>query len=98
MIENSIAKVNEGQAIANKTAEMLTTIVGNVSQVADLVGAIAKASNEQNLAIEQINQGVLQVSQVVQSNSSTAQESATASVELSAQAELLQEAVSRFRV
>ena len=98
MIENSIAKVNEGQAIANKTAEMLTTIVGNVSQVADLVGAIAKASNEQNLAIEQINQGVLQVSQVVQSNSSTAQESAAASVELSAQAELLQEAVSRFRV
>ena len=50
------------------------------------------------MAIEQINQGILQVSQVVQSNSATAEESAASSVELSAQADILREAVTKFKV
>jgi len=63
-----------------------------------LVEKIASASNEQSIALEQINQGVIQVSEVVQSNSSTAEESAAASEQLSAQAELLKETVSQFKL
>ena len=98
MIEGSISRVNEGREIANKTAEMLATLVGNVSEVADYVAAIAKASKEQSLAIEQINQGVQQVSQVVQTNSYTAEKGATASQGLNQQAALLHEEVKKFRV
>ena len=98
MIEGSVAKVNDGRAIAQKTAEMLNTIVGNVGEVAELVENIAKASKEQSLAIEQINQGVLQVSQVVQANSATSEESAAASEQLNRQAELLDEAVQGFKL
>ena len=98
MIEGSIARVNDGRSIAHKTAEALQVIVAKVTDVADLVGAIAKASNEQNLALEQINQGVLQVSQVVQANSATSEESASASEELSAQAERLKETAGKFQL
>ena len=98
MIEGSIEKVNSGRDIANKTAEMLNTIVGNVTEVAELVASIAKASKEQSMAIEQINQGVLQVSQVVQANSATSEESASASEELSMQAELLSNEVKKFKL
>ncbi|SFT33294.1 Methyl-accepting chemotaxis protein [Selenomonas sp. GACV-9] len=98
MIENSIAKVDNGQVSAHQAAEKLKTIVANVSEVADLVESIAKASKEQSLAIEQINQGVLQVSQVVQANSATSEESASASEELSRQAELLSDEVRKFKI
>ena len=98
LIESSIEKVDNGQLSAQQAAEKLKTIVENVSEVADLVESIAKASKEQSLAIEQINQGVLQVSQVVQANSATSEESAAASEELSRQAELLSEAVRKFKI
>lgn len=73
MIEGSMEKVEAGRGIAHKTAQALSEIVGDVASVADIVASIAKASNEQKLALEQINQGVQQVSQVVQSNSSTSE-------------------------
>ena len=98
MIEGSIDKVNVGRTIANKTAEVLNAIVNNVADVADIVEGIAKASNEQKLAIDQINQGVNQVSQVVQSNSATSEESASASQQLSAQADRMREQVRHFRL
>ena len=98
MIEGSIEKVNVGRTIANKTAEVLGAIVGNVADVADIVEGIAKASNEQKLAIDQINQGVNQVSQVVQSNSATSEEAASASQQLSAQADRMRERVRHFKL
>ena len=70
----------------------------NVAEVTDIVGSIAKASNEQKLALAQIDQGVTQVSQVVQSNSATSEQAASASEELSAQAERLKETAERFRL
>ena len=98
MIEDSIAKVENGRTIATKTAEALQAIMTHVTEVADIVGAIAKASNEQKLALAQIDQGVTQVSQVVQSNSATSEQAASASEELSAQAERLKETAERFRL
>ena len=98
LIENSIAKVNAGQKIAQQTAEALREIVTGVDSVAGLVSSIATASGEQKYALQQIDEGVLQVSKVVQGNSATAQESAAASQELSAQAEQLRVIANRFRI
>ena len=98
MIEGSMEKVETGREIAHKTAEALNAIVGDVSSVADIVANIAKASNEQKLALEQINQGVQQVSQVVQANSSTSEEAATASQNLNQQADIMRASVGKFRL
>lgn len=98
MIEGSISKVVAGTKIANDTAEALNKIVDDVTHAAALVNDISEASNEQASGIAQINQGLIQVSQVVQANSATSEESAAASEELSSQADLLKEAVSKYKL
>ena len=98
MIEGSMQKAAEGTKIANETAQALGKIVEGVEKANELVGAIARASNEQATAVAQVNRGIEQVSQVVQTNSATAEQSAATSEELSGQAELFKEMVSRFRL
>lgn len=46
----------------------------------------------------QINQGIEQISSVVQNNAATSEESAAASEELSEQANLLQSLISKFKL
>ncbi len=98
MIENSVKKVDKGMNIAEDTAKALVDIVAGVSKAADLVADIAYASNEQATAISQINEGIFQVSQVTQNNTATAEESAAASEEMTSQAQMLKEMVSKFRL
>ncbi len=98
MIENSVVKVGRGMDIAEDTAKALVDIVEGTSKAADLVADIAYASNEQATAISQINEGIFQVSQVTQNNTATAEESAAASEEMTSQAQMLKEMVSKFRL
>ena len=98
MIEGSIKKVNLGSDIAKKTAESLSDIVTGVGKVTDLVGEIAAASNEQAQGIGQVNQGLTQLDQVTQQNTSSAEESAAASEELSGQAGQLKQTITRFKL
>ncbi len=98
MIEGSIAKAGTGTNIAQETAKALENIVSGVTDAARLVSEIANASNEQASGIEQVNEAIMQVSQVTQTNSATSEEAAAASEELSSQAQLLKDAVSRFQL
>ena len=98
MIENSTRSVAGGTKLARETAEALERIVGEVGRVTSLVQGISTASGEQTTGIDQINQGLLQISQVVQANSSTSQQSAAASKELTAQAVALREQVAGFKL
>ena len=96
MIEESINRVKAGTKIANETADALGRIVKGVEKATELVGGIARASSDQATAVAQVNTGVSQVSQVTQTNSATAEESAAASEELSSQAVMLKEMVGKF--
>jgi len=96
LIEGAVKTVESGMEIVNRTASALSEIVDGSVKVADLVGEIASASNEQANGIYQINQGLSQVDQVTQQNTATAEETASASEELSGQAMQLKHLVSRF--
>lgn len=98
LIEDSIKKSEAGAKIAAETDEALEKIVDGVRSVSNLVSDIKRASNEQDIAIAQINQGIMQVSQVVQENSATSEESAAASEELSSQAEALKHMIAKFKL
>lgn len=98
LIEGSIKRVGEGTSIANQTAEALTKIVESIERVTNLVNNIAVASSEQAQGVDQINLGISQIADVVQTTSATSEETAAASEELSSQAELLKQQVSRFKL
>jgi len=74
LIEGSIEKVTNGTRIANDTASSLNKIMENTAKTAELITNISIASKEQSVGISQINEGISQVSQVVQLNSATAEE------------------------
>lgn len=96
LIEDTVKAVSEGTLIANETAKAIDDVVANAERVVISITEIAKASKEQSYAINQITNGIDQISHVVQSNSATAEQSAAASEELSGQANMLMEEVAKF--
>lgn len=98
LIETSIAKVNHGTGLVDRTAKSLNEIVLSIDKIVDLIADIASASNNQATAVAQINQAIGQVSQVVQTNSATSEECAAASEELSSQAAALRTLMSSYKL
>ncbi len=98
MIEASIAKVAVGSRLADETAKALEDISNAVKQSEVLINNIAESSNYQATAVAQINQGIGQVSQVVQTNSATSEECAAASEELSNQAVRMRDLLSIYKL
>lgn len=96
LIERAVAAIENGNNITNETAQAVAEVEARSGGVSDIVNKIAGASLEQADMVKQVNIGVEQISNVVQTNSATAEESAAASEELSAQAQTLQKLVSRF--
>ena len=97
LIQNAIMAVEEGIQFANSTADSLVAVVENAKVVNESMEEIAAASDNQARAAAQISEGINQIAGVVESNSATSQESAAASEELSKQADLLKELVTRFQ-
>ena len=98
MIETSIKKTAAGSAVAQDTATALQEIMRLVQEAASLMNSISESSNEQAAGIDQLRVGLDQITQVVQSNSSSAIESSAASEKLLNQAELLKEQVAFFKL
>ena len=98
LIQNSVATVSRGTQITAQTAQVLQDLEANTQQIMDVMIKIEQASAEQAGAIEQIQQGLSQVSAVVQSNAATAQVNSATSEEMSAQAATLREEVGKFKL
>ena len=86
LIEESVKNASQGMDANKEVATVLGEIADQVDKVSQLVGEVTAASDEQAHGIEQVNVGVNQMSQTTQSNAANAEESASASEELSAQA------------
>jgi len=97
MIEDSIQKSAQGVTISAKVAGSLDHIVAKAFQVDELIGGIATSSTEQSQGIEQLNAAVAQMDQVTQTNAAAAEECASASEQLTAQAETQHQAVLELR-
>jgi methyl-accepting chemotaxis protein len=98
LIESSIEKAELGVRIASETNDSLSQIVEGIVESSRISQDIATSSDQQSVAIAQINTGIDQVAQVVQQNSATAEESAAASEELSGQSALLNDMIAQFKL
>ena len=97
LIEESIAKSNEGSNKLDQVAQSIRQITGSSTQVKTLVDEVSAGSQEQSRGIEQISSAVGQMDQVTQRSAANAQESAAASEELASQAQGLYNVVERLR-
>ncbi|WRS27767.1 methyl-accepting chemotaxis protein [Oscillospiraceae bacterium MB08-C2-2] len=98
LIEQSSLAVEEGTGLADETTRILEEVAQKAKLVVESIRAIDVASAEQAASIEQINQGLTQVSSVVQTNAATAQESSASSEEMAAQVQMLREQIQRFKL
>jgi methyl-accepting chemotaxis protein len=87
LIEESIARSQEGNAKVEQVASAIATITTSVSQVKAIVQEVREASRQQTQGIDQVTQAISQMEKVTQTTAATAEESAAASEELNAQAE-----------
>jgi methyl-accepting chemotaxis protein len=83
---------------AELSGKMLAEVIPQIENTAILVKEISSTSAEQNSGIIQISQAIQQLSTVVQSNSALSEELASSSQEVSAQAQLLLDNVSYFKI
>ncbi len=93
MIEESVKNAKNGVDIATEVGKVLDEIVQGIGKTTDLVSEIAAASQEQAQGIDQVNTAVSQMDKVTQQNAANAEESASASEELSSQAESMNDIV-----
>jgi methyl-accepting chemotaxis protein len=98
LIETSIETVDEGMATANETSVALDKIVGDVTNVSELVSEITRASGEQADAIKEMSQKLAEIVDLAQSNSATSQEASAMSDQLKAQSGDLNEMINRFKL
>ena len=93
LIEGTVKRVKEGSELVEKTDEEFRKVAASVAKSGELVGEISAASQEQALGIGQVNKAVSEMDKVVQKNSANAEETASASEQMSAQAERMKEFV-----
>jgi len=87
LIEESIARSQEGAGKVELVASAIDAITKSVAQVKGMVEEVREASLQQTQGIDQVSQAIAQMERVTQSTAATAEESAAASEELNAQAE-----------
>ena len=98
LIENSVASVAKGTEITGRTAQILKNVGVGANEIVESFKKIEVSITEQTSEIEQIKQGLTQISAVVQTNAATAEENSATSEEMSAQAEALREEVGKFKL
>jgi len=96
LIEDSVAKSTDGKVKVDGVATAIHGIIQDSAKVKTLVEEVNQGSQEQNRGIEQIAKAVGLMEQVTQRTAAEAEESASASEELNAQAENLMEIVGRL--
>lgn len=76
-------------SVAEKSASMISNLVPSIRSAADLVHEVAAASKEQAIGVGQMNKAMTRLDELTQRNASSAEELASTSMQLAAQAEAL---------
>jgi len=98
LIKESTQRVSDGSTLSEQTGAALEKIIAGVSSTADKISEIATATVEQAQNANEVAGAIQQVSGVTEQSAAASEEMASSSEELGAQATMLRELVSRFRI
>jgi len=92
-IDASVKRSRQGVQLSSEVAHSFTAIQDQIKHLEQLNAEIATASHEQSEGLSQINTAISQMDRVTQLNAAGAEETASASEQLNAQAETLKASV-----
>ncbi len=97
LIEDSIAKSNDGKTKVDQVAVAIRALTEESSKVKMLMDEVNVGSQQETRGIEQIGKAVAQMDQVTQTAAASSEESAAAAMELASQSDTLKDLVERLR-
>ncbi len=98
-VSDGIAMLStQTKTFSEEASESLSRVVPDIETTARLVQSVTKASLEQRSGVNQVNDAVLQLSQLAQEQSVISESLASTSEELSAQADMLLERIAYFKL
>lgn len=98
LIESAIRAIEVGTDIAKNTADAFTQVMDKAKTATTLTIGLGEDIAHQEEKLQQINADIMEISNVVNTNSSTAQEGAAASEELTEQAARLKDFIAQYKI
>ena len=98
LIEGILQEIEDGNNVAGHAAGAIAEVVEGVNHIAGTVSGLAQISSEQAESMGQVEIGINQISEIVQSNSAAAEELSATSQEMLAQAETMSNLEKQFKL
>ena len=98
LIDKTLVEIEKGNTITRTTADAFNQIIADMESFAELAENTMEKANSQAESLEQIGQGIEQLSGVVQGNAASSEENTAISVNLAEGAAKMQDRVKIFKL
>ena len=98
LIDKTLVEIEKGNTITRTTAEAFNQIIEDMEAFADLAQDTMEKANSQAESLEQIGQGIEQLSGVVQGNAASSEENTAISINLAEGASRMHDRVNIFKL
>ena len=98
LIDKTLVEIQRGNSVTITTAEAFNEIISDMDSFAEMAENTMEKANAQAESLEQVGQGIEQLSDVVQSTASSSEENTAISVNLSESADKMHDRVNRFKL
>lgn len=98
LINKTVQEIEKGNAVTETVSQSFDRVIASMNTFADVAHQINETAVNQASALEQVNQGIDQLSAAVQNTASSSEESAAISEQFSAKAEELDTLVRKFKL
>ena len=98
LISKTVQEIEKGNAVTETVSQSFDRVIASMNTFADVAHQINETAVNQASALEQVNQGIDQLSAAVQNTASSSEVSAAISEQLSAKAEELDTLVRKFKL
>ena len=98
LIDKTLVEIQKGNEITITTAEAFNQIISDMNSFAEMAQNTMEKANTQAESLEQIGQGIEQLSGVVQGTAASSEENTAISINLAEDADKMNERVNRFKL
>lgn len=98
LIDKTLVEIQRGNSVTITTAEAFNQIISDMDSFSEMAENTMEKANAQAESLEQVGQGIEQLSGVVQSTAASSEENTAISINLSEGADKMNERVNRFKL